>query len=465
MSNNLIGFNIHAQGVKDEGRLLAHVKATRPAWCGVMDGVGLAKQLRAASPGTQVWHRAYPPGGDEKIWQTMTPTQWVDEARRQTEGADVWVYCLNEPGFGDDMLGWLCETVSLGVLAGLRLVVGNFSAGTPNPGDWEKPAARRLLNLLTEQRHAAILGLHEYAGAVITSGAGDAPGALAVAEQWPSREALREMALWHMGRHRFIERRPSDARPRILITEWGFDAMDGDPHPAWQAFLAGLPRPANGGLRGWRTLKAAWAQLYPQWSHEAAYYEALRWAAETIYKGSAVEGMQIYCYGRKDEQWASFDVEGARDFLRLLELRENPPALVIAARPEGLGIGLRHKVEGLPAGVGYRNLRAEPRATAADLGDVAAGDVIKLYEFPSATHNGQKWRWVDGLEGQCAGKSGWILMDGLKLSSALVTGTQPAVKPPAPPDGKEELATLCEKLAALLTELAAAFRKLESDVR
>ena len=163
-------FNIHAQGLQNYSRLLQFYATAKPTWAGVMDGVQLAKDIGAASPTTEVWHRAYPPGGDEEIWRVVSPAQWVDKTRRELEASDLWAYCLNEPGFDDPMLQWLCEVIDLAGPAGLKLVVGNFSVGTPEPDDWKKPAAKWLLERLHKHRDRVILGLHEYAGGIITSG-------------------------------------------------------------------------------------------------------------------------------------------------------------------------------------------------------------------------------------------------------------------------------------------------------
>ena len=329
-----IGFNIHAQGVKDTARLMSWCAENKPAWMGVMDGVGLAKAIRQASPDTQVWHRAYPSGGDEAIWKRISPQQWVAQARRELDGTGLWAYCLNEPGFDQDMLRWLCEAIEAAGSQGVKLVVGNFSVGTPEPDQWRSPQAARLLRLLDAHRARVILGLHEYAGGVVTSGfIGGAPNSTQYhrdfipRENWPDRAEAADMTMWHIGRLKFMIaacKAQGIQPPRVLITEAGFDSLKSDPNPDLRAWLDSLPDSDGFEARAWRGLRQAWAGYYPQWTHEQAYAEQLRYVDDVIYAGLPVEGLQVFCYGHKDAQWAGFDVEGYETLLGALAARPEP---------------------------------------------------------------------------------------------------------------------------------------------
>lgn len=329
---NRLSYNIHAQGVKDTPRLLAHIARLKPSWVGVMDGVGLAQDIRRVSPNTKVWHRAYPEGGDETIWQRLSPAEWVARTAAELKGTDLWAYCLNEPGFDDAMLIWLCNVIELAQPLGLKLVVGNFSVGTPEPNEWNKATARRLLELCDKYR-TVVLGCHEYAGGVITSGfIGGAPNStqyhrdfIPVAN-WPSAAEARNMTMWHVGRVKFLVnacKQMGIQPPRVLITEFGFDSLKSDPNPDLRAWLDNLPTEGGIEARAWQGLRPAWAKFFDTLAHEEAYYRQLAYADCIIYHDALpVEGMQIFCYGAKGNDWIHFDVEGYDALHKLLELHD-----------------------------------------------------------------------------------------------------------------------------------------------
>ncbi len=342
------GFNIHSAGVKDRQRIIDWHRTAQPAWTLVLDDTSLVRDIKNVSPKTEVIYRAYPGGGDESIWQRLSPEQWVAEARRKSEGLGCWVYCLNEPGFGDDVLNWLCKVIDIAMPAGLKLVIGNFSVGTPEPGAWGSPAAVNLLSRLNKHRANLVLGLHEYAVGVITSGfVGGAPTELYIEghlahrdfispANWPGRNEALNTTMWHVGRVKFLLnacRKMGINPPRVVMTECGFDSLTSDPSTDLRRWIASLPT-NEGEIRGWRSLRPYWAKVYPQWSHEQAYFEALKYAWNTIYAGTTVEGMVVYCYGHADAQWASFDVEGAGALLNLLGDFSNTPAPPVSPPPQ-----------------------------------------------------------------------------------------------------------------------------------
>lgn len=330
---NRLSYNIHAQGVKDTPRLLAHLAKLKPTWAGVMNGVRFAQEIHNASPNTQVWHRAYPEGGDETIWKRLSPGEWVTRTATELKDTGLWAYCLNEPGFDDEMLIWLCNVIELAQPLGLKLVVGNFSVGTPEPNQWNKASARRLLELCDKYRATVALGLHEYAGGVITSGfVGGAPNStqyhpdyIPVAN-WPNANDARELTMWHIGRVKIMVnacKAMGIKAPRVLITEFGFDSLKSDPNPDLRAWLDNLPTENGLEARAWKGLRAAWAKYYPTLAHEEAFHMQLAYADCIIYHDALpVEGMQLFCYGAAGNDWIHFDVEGHDALARLLELHE-----------------------------------------------------------------------------------------------------------------------------------------------
>jgi hypothetical protein len=137
-------------------------------------------------------------------------------------------------------------------------------------------------------RSSVILGLHEYACVVATSGfiggypnnAGVAPGDatkkgidLCLVSNWPKSTALTT-TMFHAGRFKFITafcRMNGINPPRMILTEHGFDDVS-DVKP-WAETLPQTPPYYNS--RGFKSLVNAWSFLFPQWRGDRAraYFE------------------------------------------------------------------------------------------------------------------------------------------------------------------------------------------------
>lgn len=315
MNSSRISYNIHGQNVPDMPRLLQHLQAIQPYAVLVMDNLGLAKELKALLPRTLVIFRAWP---DDAIHQQMTPEQWIQHKLSETGGSDLWLYTSNEPGFGDDLLDWTSRLIELTAPRGMKLVVGNFSVGTPRPEEWERPAAVRLLRLLDQHRQTVILGLHEYACGVITSGfIGGEPQFIAP-HSWPQTPAA--LTKWHCGRFSLLVsvcHRLGIGAPRIVLTEHGFDDVS-DIKPWAERLLRDAPY-LN--VRGWKSLRSQWNAWFGglAWSPERAYFEQLAYADRAIYQQSPVEAQLIFSWGYSSRDWEQFDISQAFEFQSLLE--------------------------------------------------------------------------------------------------------------------------------------------------
>lgn len=322
------GENIHAQGVKDTTALLAHVRKAQPAWLLVMDGLTLAVQLKAASPTTNVIHRNYGvTNGDDDVFARVSPEQWLDLRAKESD-TGVWLHTTCEPGWGQDVIDWHVNLMRRCIPRKTRLVVGNWSVGTPKPG--VIAMARPMLELLDEHRDLFVLGLHEYANAVITSGfVGGAPNGktesgmivhpdYTLPGRWPLNGEAKPLTKWHMGRSQFwveycqsIGMKP----PRIVLTETGFDDVS---DIKW--WTNTLPRTGEyRDIRGFKTLFNYWHNIMPDWSEDLAYFKQLEYAENHIFADSPVEGGCIYCYGHIDPQWQQDDIEGRDELLGYLE--------------------------------------------------------------------------------------------------------------------------------------------------
>lgn len=424
------GFNIHAVGVKNTEYLINHVRRARPKWLLVMDGLELCKQLLAASPETNVIHRNYGvTQGDDGVFAKVSPEQWLDLRAKEAEEG-VWLMTTCEPGWGADVIAWHVRLMKLCIPRKIRLVVGNWSVGTPDPSVIEM--AKPLLELCAAHPELFVVGLHEYANAVITSGfTGGAPDGwdqghnkqhhpdYQKPESWPLNGEAKIKTKWHIGRFQFwLEycRSVGIPLPRIVLTETGFDDVSDV-----KFWTNTLPRTDGyDGIRGFKTLQTYWKQVFPQWSHDRAYFEQLKYAQGNIFEGTPVEGACIYCYGHIDPNWAQFDTEGHTELLGYLEdytVQPTPnykPAEFVAGDTYTLVI------KGA-----YRNLRETPGVGTGKLvGQVNAGEVVTALEQKIVASD---YWWKIQTK---AGDVGWVSFDGGAVEMRKIVPPPVVVPPP-----------------------------------
>lgn len=336
-----ISFNTHAQTPNfDKNKLLMHVEKSQPPWILVMDGVQLCRDIQNVSPKTQVIHRSYP---DEEIWRQKTPAQWIEQKKSEVGSSRLWLYTVNEQGLSDDLCRWFTEVIRLSARDEMRLIIGNFSAGTPQASDWTRPAVIELLRACDLNRSRVVLGLHEYACGVITSGflggwpdnAGVAPVPenkgkgrnLVPSMAWPERTEVDKITRFHAGRFKFLVEACAligIPPPRIVLTEHGFDDMSDI--KTW-ALQQQQTAPYTS-FRGWKSLVNYWQSNYGTfWTPQRAMFEQLAYADRVLYQNSPVEGQLVFCWGQTSSMWDQFDVSKADEFLGLVSGQSAPPSI------------------------------------------------------------------------------------------------------------------------------------------
>lgn len=333
-----ISFNTHAQTPNfDKNKLLMHVEKSQPPWILVMDGVQLCRDIQNVSPKTQVIHRSYP---DEEIWRQKTPAQWIEQKKSEVGSSRLWLYTVNEVGLSDDLCRWWLEVIRLSARDEMQLVIGNLSAGTPQASDWTHPVVIELLKACNLNRSRVVLGLHEYACGVITSGflggwpdnAGVAPVPenkgkgrnLVPSMAWPDRVEVNKITRFHCGRFKFLVEACTligIPPPRIVLTEHGFDDMSDI--KTWA--LQQQQTPPYTSFRGWKSLINYWQSNYGTfWTPQRAMFEQLAYADRVLYQNSPVEGQLVFCWGQTSSMWDQFDVSKADEFLGLVSGQSTP---------------------------------------------------------------------------------------------------------------------------------------------
>lgn len=323
------GFNTHAQGVKNPQALIEWHKVNQPSWALVMDGVQLARDIKLATPLTQVIVRQYMPDG---FWYTQRPEDFLAFTDKEQIDHNLWVYVDNEAGINQD---WNMRLIQANVKREhpRRLVLCNLSVGSWSVEQWEQSV--ELLKLADQYRDFVVLGVHEYFNVVSTSGfiggypdnAGAQPNLASLPNStgrnlvpyayWPTLLEAQSITKFHCGRFQFINQacaKHGIKIPRIVLTEHGQD--DVSDIKAW------VEKSVGSGIRGFKTLQDFWKKAYPDWSLGQTYFNMLRYLRNNVYYQSNVEGALLYCYGHIDKQWEGFDVEGSE----VVDLLTSDPA-------------------------------------------------------------------------------------------------------------------------------------------
>src|SRR5262249_48696586 len=104
MTGSKISYNIHAQMVKDTNRLMQHLAKVQPSVALVLDGLGLAKEIKAMLPNTLVIHRNWGvTQGDDDVHHRVSPEDWLNLRAKESDDG-FYLNTTNEPGFDDQCI-------------------------------------------------------------------------------------------------------------------------------------------------------------------------------------------------------------------------------------------------------------------------------------------------------------------------------------------------------------------------
>lgn len=463
-----ISYNVHGNNVPNRQRLLDHLSALQPPAVLVLDNLDLAREIKRLLPATAVIFREYEHGKNVHLEQSAA--SWLDGHAHQAEGG-IALNVLNEPPFNAEVLEWLIELLRLAAPRGIPLIVGNWATGNPEPERWG--LAKELLRLLDEHRALFMLGLHEYAGGVITSGLIGGNPTLIDPKTWP--QDVANITCWHMGRFRFFLEycdRIKLRYPRIILTEWGFDDTS-DIKPWLEGLRKTHPYQS---IRGWRTLTNAWREWFGGlgWSPERAYFEQLKWANETIYAHSPVEAQCIFCWGHSSQDWQQFDVSPAVEFQKMLEeyARQNTGRIQLPTIPTPLfpaDHDLRWQPMRLTSRLTVANVRKLPSTQSDALRTFILLEDAQIIPFEALRSDEQFHDplprggfgfWVPVM---VAGTRGWVRSDAVIEGVLKVAEEKPPEKPPQlppPPPIRKLQIEIClpEERAEAIVDAIGAFR-------
>lgn len=316
MPQSRISYNVHADAPNfNREYLYQQLDGYNPTWLLIMNATRLAIETARRYPNTQVIARSYAPADDNPLQSWGTWQNFLAHVKNDLNAAlngeplppNLWIYTNNESGDSNELHSYLTGLISQ---PELKFVVGNYSVGTPqNVSRWHE--LRDFLRLVSDNRHRAVLGLHEYFCVLSTSGfIGGAPNHPAhpdytIRANWPTDAS--NLTKWHCGRLDFILAACSQygiKSPRIVLTEHGADNLT-DIADWAQSLPKTPPYEVN---RGWRSLWNAWRTLYgADLDVEWFFVDCLIYLDMAVYEDSIVEGQLIYSLFAS-EQWKQFDI-------------------------------------------------------------------------------------------------------------------------------------------------------------
>ncbi|MBM3188114.1 MAG: hypothetical protein FJZ90_05260 [Chloroflexi bacterium] len=271
--------------------IMAFVRDATPAVVAAVGDLGWLAEVKEASPNTVTIGRLIE--GDQSFEgdPAERARQFVNanaETYKANPGVDYWLG-WNEPVFRDEWeVEWYAayeaeRTVAMAEL-GLKVAIGNFSAGTPEATQF----AKFLPAIAVAKQYGGILAVHEYSAPTMRHGVGAGIPGL------ENRHDFGALTL----RYRFwygFYLQPNDLVVPLVVTEAGIDGgvlRDGEDRPmGWRDFTVSRDR----------------REGTPAQPLES-YLEQLSWYDDELRRDSYALGFAIFNVGDSGGQWASFDL-------------------------------------------------------------------------------------------------------------------------------------------------------------
>lgn len=270
--------------------IMQYVRAARPAVVVAVGDLGWLTEVKEVSPETVTIGR-FAEGdqtiGGDPAWRAREFVNAHAADYLVNPGVDYWLG-WNEPVFDDVwQVQWYAifeaeRTLAMAEL-GLKVAVGNFSAGTPEASEFE--AFLPALGLVRD--YGGILAVHEYSAPTLHTGVGAAiPG-------HEGGEGYGALTL----RYRYWYEhylRPNDMVLPLVVTEAGIDG--------------GVLRAEDIRLMGWRDFSKKDLPEPLRSQASGSYLEQLSWYDDELRCDPYVIGFAVFNVGDSEGHWASFDM-------------------------------------------------------------------------------------------------------------------------------------------------------------
>jgi len=265
--------------------IMDYIRQARPAVVVSVGGLGWLTAVRDESPETITVARLLDTEQAMEGDPVERARSFVD-ARREAYLANPQVdYWLgwNEPSINSaEEMAWYASfeaerTRRTGEM-GLRVAIGNFSVGVPEPQEFEP----FLEAVAAAKEYGGVLSLHEYSAPTMRDGVGAGVPGVQLNDQYGAL-TLR-YRIWY---DHYLQ--PQDLVIPLIITESGIDG--------------GVLAPQGLAMGGWRDVLAPAGE-----DASRRYIEQLSWYDDELRRDPYVLGFAVFNAGDPGGDWASFDV-------------------------------------------------------------------------------------------------------------------------------------------------------------
>jgi murein DD-endopeptidase MepM/ murein hydrolase activator NlpD len=416
-----ISMNIDAKRVADKTALFRILDKLQPTTCGVMDGLGLANEIKQRLPNAVVWHRAF---GETEAWSNGTSPNGLARLWKAQGYGDVLPHGINEPvpsgarPWGH-IFNWLIVNMDAMREVGLKGVVGNIGPALFNRADLNAGVFDGYCAAWDRHADWHFRGDHEYTGILAPWGGGwggRAPEDLLdpakiQPDKWTRPEEITDATdNWHLQRGRWLDARSRKLGfrvPKKIVTEALWDNM-----PDWELRSVNVYREitrrwGNSGypvLRGQHTLRDYYRVVFPGWTFPQALAEQLKWV-ERVYPPDYL-GFNLYqwCTGTEWDREYGFDLATLEGMFTMLvdSQATTPPPIPAVPKPANAGPAPLRKLRT----ASFIRVRNAP-----SIGGVVAqptnGTLLNVFYATKRKGTGDNfdWYWVEGT-----GFEGWQAM-------------------------------------------------------
>lgn len=323
-----------------------------------------------------------PLGKDDTNYWLVSPENYLNLIEPLAAKGAV-LYWGNEPSGEvdavtfDRLVKHTVEGILLADKRGYSLCVLNWGVGHPlliNDDSEIDPRLEPVFMAIANAKHKHYIGLHLYA---------------------PADLSKRLFATEGLCKRLNIK------MPTVIITEFGFDA-------------------ANGGdvLNGYQTRMTG--RQFAEFT-----ITTVRTLYRPLIEAGKLLGLTVFCEGGSPK-WKAFNTTNDKGYKDRITEAVTSGELSMAIKqtgqfpryfpnipPGNLEYPYLYKIA-LPSGIPYRNLRVLPEEASDKTAEAYNGDKVRVWDTPTEYDSlNRKWQYCEVVEGQNAGKKGWLYVVGI----------------------------------------------------
>jgi hypothetical protein len=377
MSASPFGMVLEGNTDFDKAKVDRHLSITKPLSMTVVNNHQYALHLkRNVIPATDIFIRNVDLDGDGNDHEQYMPDSYWEKYYPLTDNGALGLQFGNEGTFSPEVANQkLLPFMRKAVETKTKISIPGVAVGN-TPGSREGWAVYHpFVEYACNHRDFVVVDVHEYYLALPTSGmitAQTQPGDslyfaqhLRTEEQWRHKTLADFTNNYHVGRIRWLfdyARSKNLPAPVVDLGEFGADFVKDN--PVIEAWARAIKATNALNIEGYQTLRDYWQIIFPQWTHQQAYFEHLKWLIELL-KEIGVRSTRLFLWTMK--RWPTFNLAGDAALQLWLETYLPEPSIptppvppVISLPPFPFDFDIRSR-EGLLSSAEPRKLRMKPQ--------------------------------------------------------------------------------------------------------